>query len=168
MWSNTFFFYIGPFIGKCINELDLSDENLFKVGLLLKTLYGKYAQDELDPDNLDQEDITEAVMNYFVYVIRDVLLHAGFFGNANSAKNANKVAQRKLKMALGKFTALTQKNEYLLGVQASIEHYLESLEAWEEDKNWIISWWHGGCALIFALILNNCFVYFILTLKQTL
>lgn len=117
---------------KSISELDLSDENLFKVGMLLKTLYGKYAQDELDPDNLDQEDITESVMNYFVFVIKDALVYAGFFG---TGKNASAVAQRKLKMALGKFQTLTQKNEYLTRVQASLEQYFDALEAATEDNN---------------------------------
>lgn len=40
-------------------------------------------------------------MTFFLYVIKDVLEHAGFLGD--SGKNALKLAARELKMALAKF-----------------------------------------------------------------
>lgn len=104
---------IGPFINKCLSDknLDLSEENLLRVGLLLKALY-EDPQEDLDPHaQEDSEDPAEMNMTFFLYIIRDILDHAGFTGD--KTKNAAKIAARQLKMALGKFNYLEQKTQYM-------------------------------------------------------
>ena len=101
---------VAPFISKCINELDFSEETLFRVGLLLKSLF-EDPQEELDPNNVDESNPAEMNLTFFLYVIKDVLEHTGFFGDRS--KNSLKMAGRDLRMALARFEVLTRKQEYL-------------------------------------------------------
>lgn len=107
--------------------MDLTEENFFRIGLLLRALYGEGiadAQDELDPNGVNEEDPSEMIMPYFLYVIKDALEYAGFFGNAS--KNALKMAARELKMALAKFEMLTQKSQQLTKMQAILEQSIRT------------------------------------------
>jgi hypothetical protein len=110
--------YVGPFIQKCIGELDLSEETLFRVGLLLRSHF-EDPQYELDPNRMNEEDPAEMNMSFFLYVIKDVLEHVGFIGDPS--KNGAKLAARELRMALARFELLTQKTQHLGKVQALLE-----------------------------------------------
>lgn len=92
---------IGPFITRCLENLDLSEETLFRVGLLLKSQFEDPEYD-LDPHNMSDEDPAEMNMAFFLYVIKDALEHVGFLKDSNS-KNAARVASRELRMALARF-----------------------------------------------------------------
>lgn len=59
-------------------------------------------------------------MTFFIYVIKDVLEHAGFLGDS-AGKNGLKMASRELRMALAKFELLTRKTEYLTKIMAILE-----------------------------------------------
>jgi hypothetical protein len=84
---------------------------MFKVGLLLQAVF-EDPQEDLNPNNWeDSDDPAEQNMMFFLYIIRDILDHAGFTGD--QTKNAAKIAARQLKMALGKFNYLQQKTEYM-------------------------------------------------------
>lgn len=68
---------LGPFIHKSIENLDLSEENLFKVSLLLKTLF-EDPQEDLDPNNCEGSgNSAEENMAFFLAIIKDVLEHTG-------------------------------------------------------------------------------------------
>lgn len=68
---------LGPFINKSIENLDLSEENLFKVSLLLKNLF-EDPQEDLDPNNYEgSENSAEVNMAFFLAIIKDVLEHTG-------------------------------------------------------------------------------------------
>lgn len=105
-------------MAKCIADLDLSEDTLFRVGLLLKSQF-EDAQEEMDPNNVDESNQAEMNLTFFLYVIKDVLEHAGFFGDR--AKNAGKMAARELKSALTRFEKLTKMQEYLTRTMAIIE-----------------------------------------------
>jgi hypothetical protein len=113
---------LAPFIAEGIQHLDLSEENMFNVGRLIKALYyvtGEDINEALNPGSLDDDQPAEQMMAYFLYVIKDALEYAGFAGNR--AKNAAKLAARELKMALARFDILTQKSQWLSKVQANLE-----------------------------------------------
>jgi hypothetical protein len=110
--------FLAPFINKCIDDLDFSEDTLFRVGVLLRALFEE-AQEELDPNNVDDSNPAEMNLTYFLYVIKDVLEHTGFFGNRS--KTASKMGGRDLKMATGLFEVLTRKQEYLTRVIATLE-----------------------------------------------
>ncbi len=70
--------FIGPFINKSIENLDLSDANLFRVSLLLKALF-EDPQEELNPNGYESSDNSaEQNMIFFLVIIKDVLEHTGF------------------------------------------------------------------------------------------
>ena len=94
---------------QCLGQLDLSEENLFRVGLLLKALYKDDLQDELDPSAFEEENPAEMNMTFFLYIIKDVLEYVGFLGDSGG-KNAQRVAFRELRTALSKFEMLTLKS----------------------------------------------------------
>ena len=76
---------IAPFIAEGIQNFDLTEENMFNLGLLLKALFADDdMQDELDPNGLDEDQQVESLMAYFLYPIRDVLEYAGFIGKNNA------------------------------------------------------------------------------------
>ncbi len=64
-----------------VNRLDLSEDNLFRVGLLLKALF-EDPQEELDPNQHEDSD-NPAEMNivFFIYIIKDILEYVGFIGD---------------------------------------------------------------------------------------
>lgn len=111
------FCVIAPFIADGIQHFDVSEENMFTVGLLLKALFPEdEMQDEFDPNQVDEEHAAEQIMVYFLYPIRDVLDYAGFIG-----KNSAKMAARQLKMALTKFERLTEKSQQFTKIQVILE-----------------------------------------------
>ncbi len=100
--------------------MDLSEDNLFKVGLLLKALF-EDPQEELDPNNHEEsENPAEVNMAFFLAIIKDVLEHTGLIAD-KQGKNLAKTQARELKMALGKFEKLTKFTEYLTKVQGQID-----------------------------------------------
>jgi hypothetical protein len=120
LFNNAFaLLYIGPFINKCVQDLDLSDETLFKVGLLLKAQF-EDPKEDLDPNyQEDPENPAEINITFFLYVLKDILEYTGFLGDKN--KNGLKMAGRELQIALSRFKTLTTKNEELLKVLAVLE-----------------------------------------------
>lgn len=98
---------LGPFINKSIENLDLSEENLFKVSLLLKALF-EDPQEELDPNTYEGSDNSAEVnMAFFLAIIKDVLEHTGLAADKQN-KNVAKTKARDLKIALTKFEKLTK------------------------------------------------------------
>lgn len=84
---------------------------MYKVGLVLKSLF-EDPQDDLDPHaQEDSEDPAEQNMTFFLYIIKDILEQAGFMGD--QTKNAARIAARQLKMALWKYNYLDEKTQYM-------------------------------------------------------
>ena len=110
--------FVAPFISKCVSDFDFSEDTLFRVGLLLKSLF-EDPQDELNPNNADDSNPAEMNLAFFLYVIKDVLEHTGFFGDRS--KSGLKMAARDLRMALARFEVLTVKQEYLTRVLGILE-----------------------------------------------
>lgn len=76
--------------------------------------YGEDIQEHIDPlNNNDDENPAEMNLTFFLYVIKDVLEHAGFYPNSTPA--------RQLKTALQKFEVFTAKTEYLSKAIAQLE-----------------------------------------------
>lgn len=86
--------------------------------MLLKSQF-EDPQEEMDPNNVDESNQAEMNLTFFLYVIKDVLEHAGFFGDR--VKTPGKMAARDLKTALTRFDKLTHMQEYLTRTMGMIE-----------------------------------------------
>ena len=70
-------------------------------------------EDEIDPLFEAEENAAEQNMGFFLYIIKDVLIHVGFFPETSP--------HRELQTALYKFEVLTAKSQEFTKVLAQLE-----------------------------------------------
>lgn len=90
----------------------MSDQTLFRVNLLLSQY--EDIKDELEPtQDVDDDNAAEQNLAFFLYIIRDILVHTGFYPEITP--------QRELQCALYKFEVLTAKSQEFTKVLAQLE-----------------------------------------------
>lgn len=78
-------FILGPFFTSCLQNLDLSNENLLKVSLLLK--HFDDLKEDLDPaQSVDDDNQAELNMTFFLYVIKDILEYFGMYPTTSASR----------------------------------------------------------------------------------